>query len=420
MLVLWLYNALWIILILPMAFLRLLWRSRHFSGYRQGWLERLGYIGYRKQEGMDAPVWFHMVSFGEVRAAIPLIRAFHTTNPTIPLVLTTMTLTGRQALQQAFGEIAFCAYVPYDSWGSVRRFLNRVSPQKGVVLETEIWPTLFYQVAQRNIPLFLVNARISPAAMVRYRWIRSWLLRFLAPVVIATQSEADNERFHELGAKHAKTVGNIKYDIQLQAELPSLIMALKAQLGARPIWVAASTHEGEDAQVLAAHGLILQLVPNALLILVPRHPERFAQVATLCQEQGFAVIRRSEKKEVPPSSAVFLGDTMGEMLTFMGCASAVFVGGSLVPIGGHNTLEPAALALPICVGPYTNTFEEVTGVLKSAGGLFRVDSAESLGSQIGTWLSQPETAAAVGQKAHAAFSANKGAVARLVNQISLS
>lgn len=408
----WIYNILWTALLLPLAFLRLLWRSRQFKGYRQDWLQRLGLIHFSSQT--VAPIWFHMVSFGEVRAAIPLIRAFHAANPNVPLVLTTMTLTGRQALEQTFSKMATCAYVPYDSLLCVNAFFKRVKPQKLVVLETEIWPTIFRVAQKRQVPIFLVNARLSPYSVGRYQWVKRWLKPLLSSVTIASQSEADTRRFHSLGAVHAKTIGNIKYDIQLPAQLSQAIIDLKTLLGDRPVWVAASTHEGEETQVLAAHRRVLQKVPNALLILVPRHPERFAIVTALCQQSGFSVSKRTEKIAVSTTSEIFLGDTMGEMLTFMGCANAVFVGGSLVPIGGHNTLEPAALQLPICVGPHVEHFQEVTAVLKQAGGLYMISSEEALAQQISTWLQNPKEAALVGQKAYEAFSANKGAVQRLV------
>ncbi len=413
-----LYSLSWLIL-LPLAFLRLWIRGRQLPAYRKHWMERLAFI--HPPAWTERPVWFHMVSLGEARAAIPLIRAFQEHCPQIPLVLTTTTITGRQAIEQAFAQepLCFSTYLPYDTPNIISRFLKRIDPQKCIILETELWPNLLHQLHQRKIPTFIVNARLSPHSFPHYRWLRHWLKPLLAPVTILAQSAVDQQRFSELGATHTQLIGNIKYDILPPPNLPTHIAHLKKILGERPVWAAASTHEGEEVLLLQAHRLIQEKIPDALLLLIPRHPERFERVAALCTHSGFQIARRSEQANtlLGASYSIFLGDTLGEMLCFLGCAQAAFVGGSLVPIGGHNTLEPALLSLPICVGPHTDHFQEITKLLETAGGLKKITTAESLATLMIGWLSNPIEAKMVGIRAFSVIEKNRGVLDKIRQQI---
>lgn len=401
--------------LIPFIFLRLWWRGRKSPLYRTKWAERLGWVTPISSD--KSPIWFHLVSLGETRAATPLIQAYQKAHPEALVVITNTTPTGYEATRKAFGSRVVQYYFPYDLPSCWARFLKRVHPQKVVIMETEIWPNLLTQLSRRNIAAFIVNGRLSPGSFGRYLKIKNWLQVLLRFVKIAAQSPLDADKFQKIGATHVEMLGNVKYDMDLPAHLAADMGALKMLLGNRPTWIAASTHAGEEALILEAHQKICVHVPDALLVLVPRHPERFKEVATLCASKGMPCVARSQKISVPASCAVFLGDTLGEMLCFLGVSHAACVGGSFASIGGHNTLEPALLHVPVCVGPHTFNFVDITKALFEAGGLVKVDSSETLSETIVQWLQNPPLAAQVGEKAFQVIAQNRGAVERIVRFI---
>jgi len=406
------YTAL-VYLLLPFAFLRLLLRSRGNAAYRRRWSERLALFPPLPKPGA---IWVHAVSVGETLAAVPLIRALQARYPERPLLVTTTTPTGSERVRALFGDSVAHVYLPYDLPGATRRFLDRTRPVLGVVMETELWPNLYRAAAARGVPLLLVNARLSPRSARGYGKIAGLTRSTLnCLAVIAAQSPADAERFLTLGAERERVVatGNLKFDLTLAPELEAQGRALRVQLGAeRPVWIAASTHEGEDAQVLDAHARIRAQRADALLILVPRHPERFDRVAALCAARGFSCARRSRDQPCAADTAVYLGDTMGELLRLFAAADIAFVGGSLVATGGHNLLEPAALALPVLTGPHVFNFRQITDLLVQAEGARVVaDSAELAAALTALWADEA-LRRRMGQRARAVVDANRGALER--------
>ncbi len=401
-------------LLLPAVLLRLCWRARRAPDYARRRGERFGWVA-----PLSGPViWVHAVSVGETLAAAPLIRHLRTHHPHATLLVTTTTPTGSQRVRALFGTgVAHC-YAPYDFPDAVARFLRRVQPALLVIMETELWPNLLHACAARGIPVVLANARLSARSARGYAKVKlltAPMLRVLTRV--AAQTSVDGQRLLALGLAPDKLriTGNLKFDLDLSPELRARAAALHtawAGSGPRPVWLAASTHAGEDEPILAAHAEILRVLPAALLVLVPRHPERFAAVEVACRRAGFTTRRRSEAGVVAPETQVLLGDTMGELLMFCGAADVVFVGGSLVPVGGHNLIEPAAWGRPVLAGPHLFNFAEAAALLLNAGGL-RVCSAAELASAVIELLTEPDHRATIGAAARAVAEANRGALARL-------
>lgn len=401
-------------LALPFVVLRLLWRARKAPAYAKRMRERFGYFAApEKKHG----IWIHAVSLGEAIAAEPLINALQKKYPDRLITVTTTTPTGSARVQHTFGERVFHVYFPYDIPGPLQRFLNRVQPSMFILIETELWPNTLYYCAQRTIPVMLANARLSARSAKRYARFAQLSKTMLQQInIIAVQNKADAERFIQLGA-HANevhVVGSVKFDITIPADLREQAKQFRAEmLGQnRFIWIAASTHEGEEEFILHAFAQLREANPDALLLLVPRHPERFDAVAKLCQQCGYEIVRRSEKKACQASTSVFLGDTMGELLFFYASADIAFVGGSLIERGGHNPLEPAALHLPIICGPHTFNFAVITTLLQQANALTIVSRIDELAQAILT-LAQDETMRTM-MGAHAAevVAQNRGALAR--------
>lgn len=408
----YLYSALFY-LALPFLFIRLWWRSLRQPVYRQRLGERIGFTPVTFKSCM----WVHAVSVGESIAAIPLIKLLQNRYPDLPMVVTTMTPTGGERIKTALGETVTHLYIPYDLPGAMHRFLRRINPVIGIIMETELWPNLIAACQQRQIPVCLVNARLSAKSAAGYQRIASLSRAMLQQLTfIATHGHADAERFLALGADPKKLIvtGSIKFDLELPASLPAKIAELKASLGSRPSWVAASTHEGEEEIILAAHQKIREQHPQALLILVPRHPNRFDTTAKLAA-QGFTVARRSLQQAVTAETAVYLGDTMGELLLLYGAADISFVGGSLIQRGGHNILEPAALGKPIVTGESSFNFAEITALFIAENALIKVADADSLAKKI-SWLMQEEAACKqMGARALDVMAKNRGALAKQVN-----
>jgi len=407
-------------LLTPLVLYRLLWRSYRNPAYRQRWRERFGF----SDVSPAAPViWVHCVSVGETLAAVPLIRGLQQHYQQSSLLVTTTTPTGSAQVKVAFGAQVMHSYLPYDLPGSVRRFLDSVRPQLVVILETELWPNLFAACHARRIPLAIVNARMSPRSFRGYSRIRSLVAATLQQVnIIAAQSERDAECFRRLGATTGVCVtGNIKFDMEEPDDLLERARELRLSWNygladRRPIWIAASTHDGEDEQVLAAFQQIRQSAPDTLLVLVPRHPERFEQVAALarswCRQHGLNSIRRSDGRDCDAATAIVVGDTLGELRLFYAAADIAFVGGSLVPVGGHNVLEPAQAGLPVISGPHTFNFIEAVDLLVTGDALVRVEDVSQLAAAVSRYVNDAGLRRATGMRARQVIAANRGALAR--------
>jgi len=402
-------------LALPYILLRLLWRGMRAPAYRRRWRERFGRFPHTPPAGA---IWIHAVSVGEAIAAFPLVQRLRERHPERPLVFTTTTPTGSERVTRQFGNSVHHAYLPYDLPGAVARFLDCARPALAVVLETELWPNMYAACAARRIPLIVANARLSVRSAAGYRRVAPLARATLHQVtLIAAQGEEDAARFLALGAPadRVRVTGNLKFDLALSADLAERGAALRRSWGAlRPTWIAASTHEGEEEQVLDAHTQARGQVPQLLLVLVPRHPERFDRVAALCAARGYRVVRRSESRPCEPGTAVFLGDSMGELMLFYAAADVAFVGGSLVPAGGHNPLEPAALARPVLHGPHMFNFAEIERRLRAAGGSREVCDSGELARAVGNYVTQPELCRTSGEKARAFVAQNRGALERLL------
>ncbi|UDI93443.1 lipid IV(A) 3-deoxy-D-manno-octulosonic acid transferase [Pseudomonas sp. IAC-BECa141] len=413
-----LYTALFY-LGLPLVAIRLWLRSRKAPAYAQRIGERFSYGMPTLQPG---GIWVHAVSVGESIAAAPMIRALLQRYPTLPITVTCMTPTGSERIHALFANeprIQHC-YLPYDLPCAAARFLDRVQPKLAVIMETELWPNHIHQCAKRGIPLALANGRLSERSAKGYGRFSKLTAPMLAEMsLFAVQTEAEAQRFRDLGARPetVEVTGSIKFDLTIDPQLLQRAAELRSQWQAqeRPVWIAASTHEGEDEVVLNAHRRLLTNHPDALLILVPRHPERFNSVFELCQREGFATVRRSTGASVDAQTSVLLGDTMGELLFLYALADSAFVGGSLVPNGGHNLLEPAALAKPVISGPHLFNFLDIAAQLRSAGALAEVDDAEGLATEVQRLFELPRDAQRMAENGLSVMRRNQGALQRLLD-----
>ncbi|WP_028081182.1 lipid IV(A) 3-deoxy-D-manno-octulosonic acid transferase [Solimonas soli] len=404
-------------LLTPFLLLRLLWRSRALRAYRERWGERFGFVA---RPAEPVAVWVHAVSVGETLAALPLIRALVAKHGAGRVWVTTTTPTGSERVRATLGADVRHSYAPYDLPDVVARFLGRVRPRQIVVMETELWPNLLRAAAARHIPLTIANARLSPRSFQGYSRVKGFARRTLADAAhIAAQSAADAERFRALGAPDARVsvMGNIKFDQAVPETQLALGAQLRARWAGRPVWVAASTHEGEDEIVLAAHRELLRSEARALLLLVPRHPQRFDAVAKLIEGKGFSLQRRSALDgDAAVTAQVLLGDSMGEMFAYFAASDVAFVGGSLLPVGGHNVLEPAALGLPVLFGPHMHNFVQARDLLLDAQGGIQV-SANSLPESLRVLLRDERRRRAIGEAGRAVVAANRGALQRLLSVI---
>jgi 3-deoxy-D-manno-octulosonic-acid transferase len=411
-----LYNLLTYLLFLPYVGYWLI-RGITNRAYLQRIGERLGF-GYPR---LDRCIWIHAVSVGEVVAAVPLIRALGRRYPDRQLLVTTVTPTGAARVAALFGDEVHHTYIPFEAPHVVNRFFSATNPEIALVLETEIWPNLYRGCGVRGIPLVLVSARISPKSVRSYRRLLPLFRETLSHgIVIAAQSEADAKRFLSLGAAPERTrvTGNIKFDVELPADLPARGGELRADLfGERPVWIAASTHEGEEEIVLAAQQELLKTHPEALLVLVPRHPQRFAAVRDMIIKQGMGVVSRTDAAPCSAATQVFLGDTMGELTLFYAASDVAFVAGSLVPIGGHNLLEPAALGLPLLSGPHVFNAQEIADMFVAKGACKLVNDSAELAAAVGELLFDPETATRLGEAGREILERNRGSLDRLMGMI---
>lgn len=413
----WCYTVLFY-LALPLILLRLFWRARLAPAYLRRIRERFGFAGKAPAHG----IWVHAVSVGETIAAAPLIRELQNRFPQLPITVTTMTPTGSERVRALFGDSVFHVYAPYDMPDSIARFLRRVRPRLAIIMETELWPNTVHACARRDIPVVLANARLSKRSARGYRKLSRLTAAMLGELTcVVAQNAADGERFVELGLprEHLVVSGSIKFDIQLDAAIIEQARRARAawQKDSRIIWIGASTHAGEDEVLLQAHRQLRAVQADALLVLVPRHPERFNSVAELIARAGFSYCRRSSGAAVSGDTAVLLGDSMGELLCLYGCADIAVVGGSFVERGGHNTLEPAAWGLPIVTGASAFNFREIAELLAKVGASTVVGNADELARELIRLAGNPALREQRGAAARHVVEANRGALQRLIGEI---
>lgn len=425
----------------PFLLLRLLWRGRKNPAYRTRWRERFAcYRAEQRRNPLPQSVWVHAVSLGEAVAATPLVKALQQKYPQLPIVFTTMTPTGAAHIVKTFGEQkqVISLYVPYDYPGAVRRFLDYANPKFLLIMETELWPNILHSCAKRHIPIFLANARLTDRSLRGYNKVRHFTQSMLANInLICAQSQKDADYFLQLGAipSRVTVMGNIKFDIALPEGVVARGEELRhswsseknpnGTIATRPAWIAASTHPGEEEIVLAAHIKVLQHIPNAILILVPRHVERAGEIAQLCTKNGMKTVRYGDNEiaeDAKISSGltevnVILVTVMGQLLPLYAAADIAFVGGSLVPIGGHNVLEPAALAKPIIVGPHTKSLADVRTLLEKASGLIGVQNSNELAGQVVRLLQDTDLRQCYGAAAQKVVAQNHGIVGKILGMI---
>jgi 3-deoxy-D-manno-octulosonic-acid transferase len=396
-----------------------LWRGLRDRGYWRNFGERFGFGAPAAPHG----VWIHAVSVGEVQACAPLVGVLRQRYPDLPLTVTAVTPTGAARARALFGGAAQVRYVPFDLPGAVRRFFARVQPRLAVIVETELWPNLYRECGRRRVPLVLASARLSARSVGRYRRLGALFRDTLSQAaVVAAQATGDAERFQALGADPASThvTGNLKFDFELPRQTVERGARLREQYApARALWVAGSTHGGgEEQTLLEAQRRVRALHPEALLVLAPRHPQRFAEVAALLHQGDVSFVRRSQGAAAAAHTCeVLLLDSLGELLDFYAAADVAFVGGSLVPIGGHNLLEPAALGVPILTGPYNSNSEEIARLLIASGAAEVVRDAATLAARIGTLLANPEARVRIGAQGRASVDSNRGALGKLLGLI---
>ena len=414
-----LYSAL-LYLVTPLLLARLFWRGLAQREYWHRIGERFGFV---PRSGHGVSVWVHAVSVGESVAALSLIETLVAAHPPRSVLVTTTTPTGSARVRAALGDRVLHTYTPYDLPDVVARYIVRMRPRRVIVMETELWPNLFRALARERIPIVIANARLSPRSFANYLRIRSSMKRILADCrLIAAQSEPDAQRFCRLGADPARVevTGNLKFDQALPAaQLAAGAQWRKAWGADRPVWCAASTHEGEEAIALRAHAALLEREPRSLLLLVPRHPQRFEAVARLCEKSGLKFARRSVLK-LPEDAAklaeanVLLGDSMGELNTCFGASDVALVAGSFVPVGGHNVLEPAAAGVPVLFGPHMFNFEQARSVLLDAGAARQLTVEAQLAPALAELLGDPPLRKEMGRAGRAVMAANRGALQRLL------
>jgi 3-deoxy-D-manno-octulosonic-acid transferase len=408
-------------LVTPLIVLRLALRGFRSRPYYWRWAERFGF--FKAPLNLRDSLWVHAVSVGEVSAAEPLIKALKRDYPGAPLVVTTVTPTGTARVRQLFGDSVFHIYLPYDLPYAVNRFLAGVRPRLALIVETEIWPNLYFACRRRGIPLMIVNARLSERSLRGYRPrpLRGMVRAALSCVsLIAAQTRSDAARYRLIGAPADRVMvcGNLKSDMPVPPDALATGARLREHWGAgRPVWIAASTHEGEEQAVLEAHLAVLKRLPDALLLIAPRHPERFRPVENAVRSLGFAAGSYSVEGMPSTSNQVFVIDAMGQLMPFYAAAGAAFVGGSLIPIGGHNVLEPAALGTPVLVGPYTFNSEEIVANLIEQGGALRVPDSASLGDAVLNLLRDDGRRREMGRAAQQVFELERGAVSRVMELI---
>lgn len=420
MLARWIYSLVFYLAV-PALLYRLHKRAKLNPGYALRKAERFGRYSTSATPALTQCVWIHTVSVGEFIAAQPLIEKLLAEYPHLPMLVTTMTPTGSDRVRAALGERVHHVYLPYDLPGAFQRFLKHFNPKLLVVMETELWPNMIHYTSRRGVPVIIANARLSAKSAQGYKKVLPLVRPMLREVsLVAAQSGPDGERFQDLGLPPAslQVTGTIKFDLNIDANLRAQAQTLREQWGkARPVFIAASTHEGEDEQVLEAYKLVHEAFPEALLVLVPRHPERFDAVASLVQQQGWKLARHSQAEPVNEATNVVLGDTMGELLKMLGAADIAFIGGSLEPVGGHNMLESLAMGTPAITGPHVFNFQMVADLLEEMEVLETICTPIGLGDEVVRLLKDESTRQQLAERGLAVVSANRGAMDRLLDLI---
>jgi len=400
-------------LLVPVTVYHLIWRGFRQPAYFQRWHER--YARYRTASN-GRTLWLHAVSVGEVNAAVPLVNALRRGRPDLRLLVTTITPTGSERVRALWRhEEVEHVYLPYDLPGAVGRFLDHYRPHAGLIMETELWPNLLFGCRDRAIPTLILNARLSERSLRGYRVLAPLIGRALRTVrTVAAQSLADGMRFVRLGARAQQVVetGNLKFDVAVPETLETFAGGFRADCGQRPVWIAASTHEDEEAAVIGIHRHLRARFPELLLLWAPRHPERFRLVAEHARSAGWSVSTRSRGRRPGAGDAVFVIDTLGELMNFYACADVAFVGGSLQPVGGHNLLEPAAAGTAIVTGPHLHNFSEISRRLDDAGALrIRADAGE-VEVELARLLDDPQAREAMAEAGRMLVETGRGALAQ--------
>ena len=409
-------------LLLPITVYHLIWRGFRQSEYFRRWPER--YAVYGTPVDDDAPrqtLWIHAVSVGEVNAAAPLVNALRRLHPDLPLLVTTITPTGSARVRALWGEAVQHVYLPYDLPGAVRRFFTHFRPRAGLVLETELWPNLLFGAREQGVPTYILNARLSERSLRGYRLLAPLVGRALRTVRrVGAQSAADAARFVQLGARpeQVQDLGNLKFDTPVPEHLDAFVAQFRERLGTRTAWIAASTHDGEEAAIVAMHRALRATHPDLLLVWAPRHPERFRAAVDHAHAAGWRVATRRLTRWPGADDDVFVVDTLGELMAFYACAQVAFVGGSLQPIGGHNLLEPAAVGTAMVTGPHLHNFTEIAHRLEQAGAVRIVPDADAAMRAVGELLDDEAARAQMVAAGYRLVEEGRGALARTLALIS--
>ncbi|MGD0961548.1 MAG: lipid IV(A) 3-deoxy-D-manno-octulosonic acid transferase [Methylomonas sp.] len=406
--------------LLPVVLLRLYWRGFKAPAYRQRWRERLGYYRQAPARGV---VWLHAVSVGEAEAAFPLVRLLKERHPEQPFLVTTTTPTGSARVSQVLGGIVEHVYLPYDVPTVIGRFLNHFRPVAAVILEKEVWPNLYAACAERRIPVFIINARLSARSARNYRKIPSLVKPALAAVTkIAAQTDADKRHFMQIGARagQVEVAGNIKFDVAIAADVIAAGRALRQKLFAgRFVWIIASSHQGEEVAICGLYPRLKARIPNLLLLIAPRHPERFQTVQKLCAERGLAAAMRSGQGETALSAAtdVYIADSMGELKMLYAAADIAFVAGSLAPVGGHNVLEPAAAGIPVLFGPFMFNFQDIAQGMLAADAARQCQDVDAIAEAVLDLYEDAGVRLAMAANAQTFVRQNQGVTARIAGML---
>lgn len=408
-----LYSCLFYLAI-PFILLRLLWRSIKAPAYRCRWLERFALYEEQFPQGV---IWFHAVSVGEAEALFPLVRQIKTKHPDAKLLITTTTPTGSARVKAVMQEDVAHVYLPYDVPDAVNRFMQCFRPKLAVIVETEIWPNLFLYCGKNHIPLYIINARLSEKSSHRYQKIPSVIHPVLAGInLIATQTQDDAKRFIGIGAESekVKTLGNIKFDVDIPQSIIDQGLQIKSDLFAgRFVWLISSTHKDEESIFMGIYKEIKPKIPELLLVIVPRHPERFPDVKKLCEQMKLGTVMRTSGDGIHKETDVYLVDTMGELKMLYATADVAFVGGSMVPKGGHNILEAAAVGVPVMFGPNMFNFKEIARGVLSRDAAIQCQNKDDIVNSILTLYERPAFREALAKKGTEFIRQNQGAIARI-------
>ena len=403
-------------LLVPIILCKLWWRGIKVPAYRLRWRERLGFALPDKVFNAQ-PIWVHAVSVGETLAIVPLVKLIQARHPNVPIVMTTMTVTGAERVKATFGDSVTHYYCPYDIPCALSRFIEKVNPRGCVIVETELWPNLIHSCNRKKVPILVANARLSQRSANGYKRLKSLATPMLQKInQVAVQNGVDGQRFLDLGLpERAMTVtGSIKFDVKAPEGSERLAYALRQLWGeTRKVIIAASTHEGEESELLLVFNKLLESDPSLLLVIVPRHPERFDDVAELIKENKLKCARRSLGQQPNEKTQVYLGDTMGELMKLLAAADVAFVGGSLIERGGHNPLEPAVMKKPVIMGTHFYNFQLICDSLQQAGGLSVVENSDALLTEFKRLLDDQDSRVGQGQAGYQFVLKNQGALEKL-------